>query len=125
MRGFLWRRKSCMHRAQFLSVIDRMIPEGQLRALCDYFAPRTRAPRKLSTEQLVTGLIFHELQSGGTLADHCSRLHGVRMSDSACAQRRQNLPVELFEQIMDSALGPLADRRITRIASLKGIGCWA
>ncbi len=31
------------------------------------------------------------------------------MSDSAFAQRRQHLPVELFEQIMDSALGPLAD----------------
>lgn len=97
-----------MHGAQFLSVMDRMIPEGQLRTLCEYFAPRPRTARKLSTEQLVTGLVFHQLQSSGTLGDHSTRLHGIRMSDSACAQRRQNLPVELFEQIMDSALAPLA-----------------
>lgn len=31
------------------------------------------------------------------------------MSDSAHAQRRQHLPVELFEQLMDTALQPLAD----------------
>jgi|GEM_PF-2070364 len=100
-----------MHSAQFLSVMERMTPEGQLRALCEYFAPRPRTARKLPTEQLVTGLVFHQLQPSGTLADHNTKLHGIRMSDSACAQRRQNLPVELFEQIMDSALAPLADSR--------------
>jgi hypothetical protein len=57
----------------------------------------------------VSGLVFHQLQPGGTLADHSARLHGIRMGDSAYAQRRQHLPVELFEQIMDSALAPLAD----------------
>lgn len=97
-----------MQNAQFLRLMDRMIPEGQLRTLCRHFEPTPRTARKLSTEQLVTALVFHQLQPGGTLADHSARLHGTRMSDSACAQRRQNLPVELFEQIMDSALGPLA-----------------
>jgi len=97
-----------MHGAQFLSVMERMIPEGQLRTLCEYFAPRPRTARKLSTEQLVTGLVFHQLQPSGTLGDHSTKLHRIRMSDSACAQRRRNLPVELFEQIMDSALAPLA-----------------
>jgi hypothetical protein len=97
-----------MQNAQFLSLMERMIPAGQLRTLCRHFEPTPRTARKLSTEQLVSALVFHQLQAGGTLADHSTKLHGIRMSDSACAQRRQNLPVELFEQIMDSALGPLA-----------------
>lgn len=98
-----------MRSAEFLSVMKRMIPEGQLRALCEHHAPRPRSARKLSSEQLVTGLVFHQLQPGGTLAEHSAKLHGIRMSDSAHAQRRQHLPVELFEQIMDTALQPLAD----------------
>jgi hypothetical protein len=98
-----------MQSAEFLSVVERMIPEEQLRTLSEYFAPRPRTARKLSTEQLLTSLIFHQLHPGGTLADHSASLHGVRMSDSAHTQRRQHLPVELFEQIMDSALAPLAD----------------
>lgn len=98
-----------MRSAEFLSVMQRMIPEEQLRGLCEQHAPRPRSARKLSSEQLVTGLVFHQLQCGGTLADHSAKLHGIRMSDSAHAQRRQHLPVELFEQIMDTALQPLAD----------------
>jgi len=100
-----------MSSAEFLSVMNRMIPEEQLRTLCEYYAPRPRSARKLSSEQLISGLVFHQLQAGGTLADHSAQLHGIRMSDSAYAQRRQHLPVELFEQIMDQALRPLADPR--------------
>lgn len=98
-----------MRSAEFLSVMERMIPAGQLKTLCEHHAPRPRSARKLSSEQLVTGLVFHQLQPGGTLADHSAKLHGIRMSDSAHAQRRQHLPVELFEQIMDTALQPLAN----------------
>ena len=98
-----------MQSAEFLSVIECIVFEEQLRRLCKDHAPRPRRARKLSSEQLVTGLGFHQLQRGGTLADHSAKLHGVRMSDSARAQRRQHLPVELFEQIMDAALQPLAD----------------
>jgi len=48
---------------------------------------------------LISGLIYHQLQDGGTLATNSGRLHGIQMSDSAHAQRRQLLPLELFEQI--------------------------
>ena len=34
------------------------------------------------------------------------------MSDSAFAQRRQLLPLELFEQILSAALSPLADETL-------------
>lgn len=98
-----------MHGAEFLSVMEQMIPGAELRRLCEVAAPSCRSDRKLSDEQLVTGLVFHQLQPGGTLAEHSQKLHGIKMSDSAYAQRRQCVSVELFEQIMDAALQPLAD----------------
>jgi hypothetical protein len=98
-----------MRSADFLGVMERMIPQAELRRLCEAHEPQSRSGRKLSSEQLVTGLIFHQLQQGGTLAAHSETLHGIEMSDSAHAQRRRHLPVGLFEQIMDTALQPLAD----------------
>ena len=98
-----------MQDAQFLSVLEQMIPAQQLKAICEHYAPRPRTPRKLASEAVVSSLIFHQLQPGGTLAEHGAQLHGIKMSDSAFSQRRQLLPVELFDQIMQVALQPLAD----------------
>jgi hypothetical protein len=95
-----------MQSAEFLGVLERMIPRTELQRLCASSAPRAK---KLSSDQLVTSLIYHQLQQGGTLAAHTEKLHGIEMSDSAHAQRRQDLSVELFEQILDTALQPLAD----------------
>lgn len=97
-----------MQDAQFLSVLEQMIPGQQLKAICEHYAPRPRTARKLASEDLVSSLIFHQLQPAGTLAAHGAQLHGIRMSDSAFSQRRQLLPVELFDQIMQVALQPLA-----------------
>lgn len=98
-----------MQDAAFLSVLEQMIPAQQLKAICEQHAPRPRTPRKLTSEALVSSLIFHQLQPGGTLAEHSAQLHGIKMSDSAFSQRRQLLPVEMFDQIMQVALQPLAD----------------
>jgi len=98
-----------MQGAEFLRVMDQMICPQQLQTLCERFAPRPRTARKVSSEELVSSLIFHQLQPSGTLAHHGARLHGTKMSDSAYSQRRQLLPVELFDQIMTAALKPLAD----------------
>jgi hypothetical protein len=98
-----------MQDAQFLSVLEQMIPAQQLKRICEHYAPRPRTARKLASEALVSSLIFHQLQPGGTLAEHGAQLHGIKMSDSAFSQRRQLLPVELFDQIMGVALQPLAD----------------
>lgn len=95
-----------MQSAEFLGVLERMIPRTELQRLCASSAPRAQ---KVSSDQLVTSLIYHQLQQGGTLAAHTEKLHGIEMSDSAHAQRRQDLSVELFEQILDTALQPLAD----------------
>jgi hypothetical protein len=99
-----------MQGAEFLRVMEQMISPQQLETLCQQYAPRPRTQRKVSSEALISSLIFHQLQPAGTLAKHGARLHGIKMSDSAYSQRRPHLPVELFDQIMQTALQPLADQ---------------
>jgi len=101
-----------MQNVQFLDVLDRLIPAPVLDQMCTEFGPRPRSAPKLPTGKLISGLIYHPLQDGGTLARNSGRLHGIQMSDSAFAQRRQLLPLELFEQILDAALSPLADETL-------------
>ena len=98
-----------MQSVQFLDVLNRMIPASLLDQMCEEYAPRPRSAPKLPAGKLISGLIYHHLQEGGTLAKNSGRLHGIQMSDSAHAQRRQLLPMELFEQILSAALSPLAD----------------
>jgi hypothetical protein len=90
--------------------MNRMIGAEKLAQLCQKHAPVPQTPPKLTAPQLVSGLVFHQLQEGGTLAEHTAQLHGIRMSDSAHTQRRERLPVEMFEEIAASVLAPLAER---------------
>ena len=101
-----------MQSVQFLDVLDRLIPAGVLDQMCTELGPRPRSAPKLPAGKLISGLIYHQLQDGGTLAGNSGRLHGIQMSDSAFAQRRQLLPLELFEQILGAALSPLADETL-------------
>jgi hypothetical protein len=98
-----------MQSVEFLDVLDRLIPAAVLDQMCTELGPRPRSAPKLPAGKLISGLIYHQLQDGGTLARNSGRLHGIQMSDSAFAQRRQLLPLELFEQILGAALSPLAD----------------
>jgi hypothetical protein len=106
---------------RFLDVFDHMIDVDALEAICKRHAPLPRRPPKMTASQVVTGLIFHQLQEVGTLADHAAQLHGIRMTDPAHWQRRQLLPVELFDEIMCTALAPLGDPRLHKDCFYKGL----
>ncbi len=93
----------------FTGVIEQMIPRSKLEALCREYAPVARTAPRVAAADVVGALIYHQMQAGGTLAEHGVQLHGVPMSDSAYAQRRQGLPIALFEAVMATALRPLAD----------------
>ena len=95
--------------AEFLTVMNGLIPAERLEALGAEYAPVARTTPKLSAAQVVTGLVYHQLQPAGPLGRHAWQLQGVKMSESAHAQRRAGLPVELFDQIMAEALRPLAE----------------
>jgi len=105
---------------EFLAVMNRLIPSKRMAALCARYAPVARTKPKLEAAQVVTGLVYHQLQPAGTLGRHAWQLHGVKMSESAHAQRRQGLPVELFDEIMAEALRPLADAQLHPEAFYRG-----
>lgn len=105
----------------FQSVFERMILPEDLRALCQTHAPVPRTPPKLTASQVVSGLVYHQLRGSGTLAQNAFDLHQISMSESAFSQRRQGLPQELFDQITEAALRPLADAQKHPQAFYKGL----
>jgi hypothetical protein len=117
--------------ATFDSVFDGMIQPAALQALCAAHAPAARTAPKLLASQVVTGLIYHQLQQSGTLSQNAFDLHQIGMSDAAFSQRRQGLPLALFDEIAAAALGPLADRekhpnafyKDLRLVGLDGTQC--
>jgi hypothetical protein len=58
--------------------------------------------------QLVPALIFHVMQEQGTLGGHFFELTGRTLSNSACSERRQRVPWEIFEQLLQRLLRPIA-----------------
>lgn len=98
-----------------------MVSAQRLQALCDKHTPVPRRAPKLQAWQVLTGLIFHQLQPAGALAAHATQLHGVPMSDSAHAQRRRVWPQELFDELMQAALRPVADPRRHPTAFYRGL----
>ncbi len=68
----------------------------------------------------------HQLQEGGAPARSSDELHGIQMSDSAYARRRQLRPVKVLEQVLSTARSPLADPRLYPENFFRGyrlVGC--
>lgn len=92
----------------FKSLFQEAIPARAIPALLRGCGVRRRCPPIVSTTELIQGLIFHVVAGAGKLAQHVKTLSGKRITDGALSQRRQLLPVALFEQIMALALKPRA-----------------
>ena len=71
---------------------------------------RGRKPRVPLT-QVLPALIFHFMNGAGTLAQHFFQLFGVPWADSSWSDRRARLPWQIFAELMQRALRPLAQRR--------------
>jgi hypothetical protein len=68
-----------------------------------------RRPPDLSVHELVMGLVFQGLRGCGTLVESIHMITGKRLAASSVSERRQNLPWEIFETIMKTALRPKAE----------------
>src|ERR1700712_3862201 len=66
------------------------------------------------------GLVFHFLRRGGTLSAHMKECTGHQITDSALSQRRQALPWQLFELLMEHILKPRAQAKAHPEAFWKG-----
>ena len=71
---------------------------------------RGRKPR-VALPSLLASLVFHVMNQVGTLAEHFSTLFEDALCDSACSDRRARLPWQVFADLMQRVLRPLAQRR--------------
>lgn len=71
---------------------------------------RGRKPR-VALASLLASLVFHGMNPVGTLSEHFSMLFEDALNDSACSDRRARLPWQVFADLMQRVLRPLANRR--------------
>lgn len=74
-------------------------------------ARRAGRPPRVPLHSLLAALVFHALQRVGTLGEHFAMLFSDALSESACSDRRQRLPWQVFAELMQRALRPLAQPR--------------
>ena len=80
---------------------------------------RGRKPR-VPINQLLQALTFHVMQGAGTLAEHFYELFEEPLANSSWSDRRIRLPWEIFADLMQRALRPVATRRRHRAAFWRG-----
>lgn len=68
---------------------------------------RGRKPR-VGLASLLAALVFHVMNASGTLSEHFQMLFEDALNDSACSDRRVRLPWQVFADLMQRVLRPLA-----------------
>src|SRR5208283_590978 len=81
-----------------------------LKALPSVAARGGRRPR-VGLASLLAALVFHVMHSSGTLSEHFHLRFEDALSDSACSDRRARLPCQIFAELMERLLRPLARKR--------------
>ena len=71
---------------------------------------RGRKPR-VPLAHLLSALVFHVMNHAGTLAEHFAMLFEDSLNESGCANRRARLPWQVFAELMQRVLRPLANAR--------------
>lgn len=74
--------------------------------------PRRRGSKpRVPLANLLAALVFHVMNASGTLGEHFALLFEDALCDSACSDRRARLPWQVFADLMQRVLRPLANRR--------------
>jgi hypothetical protein len=71
---------------------------------------RGRKPR-VALASLLAALVFHVMNASGTLSEHFAMLFEDALNDSTCSDRRARLPWQVFAELMQRVLRPLARKR--------------
>jgi Transposase DDE domain len=92
----------------FLAAFDQLVGPSQMdKAVCYDKSPRGR-PATLTVATLIKALVFHMILGAGSLAEHLGLLSEGKMSGSSISERRQALPWEVFDRILEWALKSVA-----------------
>jgi hypothetical protein len=90
----------------FRAAFERLL-DGHAPTLAKRRGRRPRVP----LAALLEALVFHVMHRVGTLSEHFALLFDDALGDSACSDRRQRLPWQVFAELMRHALRPLAQVR--------------
>jgi hypothetical protein len=74
----------------------------------------------VSLAKVLSGLVFHVMNSAGTLAEHFGQLFEDELCDSSLSERRSRLPWEVFGELMRLGLRTLAQPARHREAFWRG-----
>jgi hypothetical protein len=95
--------------AAFVQSFHQLIGLARLEELWKEHGPRPRGHEpKLNGANLICSLVFHVVSGAGTLGEHVKQLFGMEISDSALSQRRAAAGLDVFAQVVQAALRPLA-----------------
>ena len=80
---------------------------------------RGRKPR-VALASLLCALVYHVMNPTGTLSEHFETLFEDALGDSACCDPRARLPWQIFAELMQRVLRPLARQRQHKEAFWRG-----
>ena len=85
------------------------------------FVPRRRGCKpRVALANLLAALVYHVMNASGTLGEHFAVLFEDALCDSACSDRRARLPWQIFSDLMQRVLRPLANQRRHKEAYWRG-----
>lgn len=99
---------------------EELLGRGKFTSILKEHGPLKRRPPKVSAFDIVKALVFHVQMSHGSFQHHAKMLLGEEISGAALSQRRERLPWEIFEQMMEESLAPLANEAEHPEAFFKG-----
>ena len=83
--------------------------------------PRRRGCKaRVALANVLAALVFHVMNASGTLGEHFAMLFEDALCESACSDRRARLPWQIFADLMQRVLRPLANPRRHKEAYWRG-----
>jgi hypothetical protein len=93
----------------FMTLLLQRISWAELQGLDQRKHKAGRPPHILSRGQLLASLLFHYTVTwAGSFAEHLFCLLGIKMAESTLSERRQALPMEVFQELLKRLLRPIA-----------------
>ncbi len=80
-----------------------------------------RRPPTVSAYELIASLVFHVIAGAGRFSEHVKHLTRKKITDGALSQRRELLPLSVFEGMMHAGLKPKADPKQQPEAFYQGL----
>lgn len=105
----------------FFSDFEQVLPAAVLAEIIARHGPARRCPPRVGAAELLAALVYHVSQPQGTLGAHLRQLTGKKISEPALSERRQTMPWEVFQAILQEALRPLAEPRLAPEAFYAGL----